>query len=126
MAECSHKSLSLTPQENYTEEDEHFKASVYELVNNIENDLLANGNATEANAKDLKNVEFKIQSDRILKILDIAIEKIEIAFCLPFISENWCTLTNDKEVTGEQKMIAYLCEQLGGNSELDVSKRLIR
>lgn len=121
MAECSQKSFfspsSTALQKNFTEEEEHFKKAVYEVVNNIENDLLSNGNTSDENAKDLKNVEFKIQSDRILKVLDMAIEKIEIAFCLPFISDNW----NDNKVTDEQKMISYLCEKLGGNDGLDVS-----
>lgn len=127
MAECSRKSfstsLSAEMEKEHSVNDDHFKKAVYEVVNNIENDLLANGNATDENATDLKNVEFKIQSDRILKVLDMAMEKIEIAFCLPFIAENWNSvniLTKDNKVTDEQKMVAYLCEKLGGNEELDV------
>lgn len=129
MAECSHKSfsssMSLELEENHNVENELFKKAVYEVVYNIENDLLANGNAIDEDARDLKNVEFKIQSDRILKVLDMAIEKIEIAFCLPFISENWKDLAEDNRVTDEQKMIAYFCEKLGGISDWDVSKILI-
>lgn len=121
MAMCSSKSFSSSGPELDSGEDDHFKKAVYEVVNNIENDLLANGDATDENTRDLKNVEFKIQSDRILRVLDMAIEKIEIAFCLPLILENWSELTKDNKVTDEQKMIAYLCEQLGGSDEWEVS-----
>lgn len=109
---------SICPSEvasaNSSKDDVAFERAVAQIVNNIELDIRCHGDDDE-NPLDLKNVEFQIQTDRILKLLDVAIEKIKMALCLPIISEQWPTTDfneNQIEVLG-------IYDKLGKNGKWD-------
>lgn len=77
---------SLT-KDDEDEEEERFEQAVAGIVAKIENEIQTHGDAEEDTNK-MKNVEFHIQADRIINILDLCIEKMEIAFCLPFLDDD--------------------------------------
>lgn len=94
--------------------DVDFERAVAAIVDNIELDMRSHGD-TDANPLDLKNVEFQIQCDRILKLLDIAIEKIEMAFCLPIIAKQW----PPKDFDEDQVEVLNIYDNLGKNGKWD-------
>lgn len=94
-------------------DEEHFEKALQKIVTEIELEMLTTGDENE-DLNSLKNVEFKIQADQIVNVLEICIEKIEIAFCLPFIFEhekeklNEIYRSDDKEIKKLNEIITTL------------------
>lgn len=100
------------PGEIFPNEDLAFERAVAAIVNQIELDMRSYGDIDD-NPLDLKNVEFQIQTDRILKLLDMAIMKIEISFCLPIISKQWPR----KDFDADQVEVLNIYDKLGKNGK---------
>lgn len=101
-------------RENHSYDDVAFERAVAGIVNKIELDMRSHGDIDE-NPLDLKNVEFQIQTDRILKLLDMAIEKVEMAFCLPIIAKQW----PPKDFDENQVEVLNIYDSLGQNEIWD-------
>lgn len=108
------------PRKISSNDDVAFERAVAAIVNKIELDMRSHGDIDE-NPLDLKNVEFQIQTDRILKLLEMAIEKIEMAFCLPIISKKWPPIDCDED----QVEVLNIYENLGTNRNWDKQHLLI-
>lgn len=102
------------PREISSNDDVAFERAVAAIVNKIELDMRSHGDIDE-NPLDLKNVEFQIQTGRILKLLDNATKKIGMAICLPMISKQW----PPKDFDADQLEVLNIFDKFGENGKLD-------
>lgn len=120
MASCNKSSPSPLIFSTYpvADDDAAFEQAVTAIVGQIEHDLQSYGDSDE-NPLNLKNVEFKIQTNRILNLLDMTIENIEIAFCLPLIANQSKHKSSEVIALRNQTNILELYEKLNQNEECD-------
>lgn len=66
-------------------DDAEFERCVTDLVASIQLEMFAYGDddSRNANVNDLKTVEYRIQSERILRLIEACVEDVRFAFLLP-------------------------------------------
>lgn len=79
------KDITETIQDGVDQYD--FDMSVDAKVQEIQREMLTYGDE-QMNANDLRNVEFRIQSERILAVLDRCIDHVNVMFHLPSLLES--------------------------------------
>lgn len=80
--------VSLTNLSTLSVDDDidemEFQQSIRDMANSIHEEMRSFGDAEE-NANDLRNVEFRIQSERIIHLMDACVENLQFGFVMPLL-----------------------------------------
>lgn len=91
--------ISLLAIEDGVDEEE-FERTIHKMVASIHAEMRSFGDA-EQDVNDLRNVEFRIQSERIVYLLDACVENVQFGFVMPL-------LLADKSNRKAQEMIGRI------------------
>lgn len=99
-------SISITPTVIINDgiEDDDFERSVADLVTSIQIEMHTygdDGDNADSKVNNLKTVEYRIQSERILQLIDACVENVRFSFLLPL-------MLNDKSNPAAMEMTKLL------------------